>query len=77
MSRLAPNEPVDVTGLIREVRDPDLPDCERVDAARLLIVGCAIRSLKSAMVLVRGDADLSVGAADAVLDAWALVEAVD
>jgi hypothetical protein len=66
-------EPVDVTALIAEVRNPDLPDRERVDAARLLIVGCAVRSLAGLMVMVRDGRDLSPGAADAALDGWALV----
>lgn len=72
-----PRESVDVTALIAEVRDPDLPDVERIDAAKLLIVGCALRSLRSLMVLVKGDADLPVGAADIAMDAWALVHAMD
>lgn len=62
-----------VVMFVAEIRNPDLDDTERLDAARLLIREQGLESREALLGLVAGTAGvLSPGALDVLADAWAL-----
>lgn len=73
MSAQPVNDPaVAVAALVAEVRNADLDDMERLDAARLLIQESGVSSVGELLGLVRGSTVLSAGSVDVCSDAWAL-----
>lgn len=65
-----------VAALVAEIRNADLCDSERVDAARLLIRERGVANVGELLGFVCGSTVLSAGSLDVCSDAWALENGV-